>query len=152
MPANVESIDTQQTAPQAAKIRHRLLAMVYDGLIILFITTVAVMIIQALLVGGQELSPDHILVKLLKPFWFVPGFFYLAYYWRKNGQTPSMKIWKIQLQNQRGNLISWPQALVRYISALLGLGLVLALFNKKRASLQDMISKTSLVSLEDQKK
>jgi len=138
---------TSQAAP--AKIRHRLLAMVYDGLIILFITTVAVMIIQGVLIGGKELSPDHILVKLLKPFWFVPGFFHLGYYWRKNGQTPSMKIWKIQLQNQRGNLVSWPQALIRYISAILGLGLIVALFNTKRASLQDIISKTSIVVTEE---
>lgn len=145
----IVSENDSNSVNQPAKIRHRLLAMVYDGLIILFITTVVVMLIQVVLIGGQELSPEHIMVKLLKPFWFVPGFFYLAYYWRKNGQTPSMKIWKIQLQNQRGNLVSWPQALVRYISALLGVGLLLALFNKKRASLQDIISKTTLVSIEE---
>ncbi len=141
----------QELASQAtpAKIRLRLLAMVYDGLIILFITTVAVMVIQGVLIGGKELAPDHILVKLLKPFWFVPGFFYLAYYWSKNGQTPSMKIWKIQLQNHHGNLVSWPQMLIRYVTALLGLGLFLAFFNKKRASLQDLLSQTRIVSVEE---
>lgn len=141
--------ESNQEAVAVAKIRHRLLAMVYDGLIIMFITTVAVLIIQGVLIGGQELAPDHWLNKILKPFWFVPGFFYLSYYWRKNGQTPSMKIWKIQLQNQRGNLVSWPQALIRYITAIMGLGLVLALFNKKRLSLQDLLSKTTIVMAEE---
>ncbi len=142
--ASEVTIDSNAVEP--AKIRLRILAMVYDGLIILFLTTVIVLLIQALLIGGKEIPPEHILNKILKPFWFIPGFFYLAYYWRKGGQTPSMKIWKIKLLNQEGQLVSWPQALIRYITAILGLGLIFALFNKKRQSLQDLISKTSLVA------
>ena len=134
---------------QPALLRSRLLAMVYDGLIILFMTTIIVFIIEIIFIGGDTLPTDHILNKLLKPFWFVPGFFYLAYYWRKNGQTPSMKVWKIKLVNQQGQLVSWPQALIRYVTAILGLGLIWALFNKKRASLQDLLSKTSLVKAQD---
>ncbi len=139
-------VTVDSNAVEPAKIRLRILAMVYDGLIILFLTTVIVLLIQALLIGGKEIPPEHILNKILKPFWFIPGFFYLAYYWRKSGQTPSMKIWKIKLLNQEGQLVSWPQALIRYITAILGLGLIFALFNKKRQSLQDLISKTSLVA------
>ena len=134
---------------QPALLRSRLLAMVYDGLIILFMTTLIIFIIELVLIGGDTLPTDHILNKILKPFWFVPGFFYLAYYWRKNGQTPSMKVWKIKLVNQQGQLVSWPQALIRYVTAILGLGLIWALFNKKRASLQDLLSKTSLIKAQD---
>jgi len=131
---------------EPAKIKLRVLAMVYDGLIILFLTTLIVFIIEIAIIGGEVLPQDHFLNKILKPFWFVPGFFYLAYYWRKDGQTPSMKIWKIKLLNQQDQLVTWPQALIRYISAILGLGLFFALFNRKRASLQDIISQTRLVS------
>jgi len=133
---------------EPAKIKLRVLAMVYDGLIILFLTTLIVFIIEIAIIGGEVLPQDHFLNKILKPFWFVPGFFYLAYYWRKDGQTPSMKIWKIKLLNQQDQLVTWPQALIRYISAILGLGLFFALFNRKRASLQDIISQTRLVSTE----
>jgi len=133
---------------EPAKIKLRVLAMVYDGLIILFLTTLIVFIIEITIIGGEVLPQDHFLNKILKPFWFVPGFFYLAYYWRKDGQTPSMKIWKIKLLNQQDQLVTWPQALIRYISAILGLGLFFALFNRKRASLQDIISQTRLVSTE----
>ena len=144
----------ESTAPltpsnEPAKLRTRILAMVYDGLIILFITTIAVVVIQGVLVGSQELPPEHILIKLLKPFWFVPGFFYLGYYWTKSGQTPSMKIWKIKLVNKQGQLVSWPSAFLRYVTAFMGLGIILALFNKKRFSLQDLLSKTSIVKTVD---
>ncbi len=137
--------NTRSNPDQPALLRSRLLAMTYDGLIILFLTTLIVFIIELVIIGGDVLPKDHILNKLLKPFWFVPGFFYLAYYWRKNGQTPSMKVWKIKLVNQQGDLVSWPQALIRYVTAIIGLGLLWALFNKKRASLQDLLSQTSLV-------
>ena len=138
-------LPSSKVLSEPAKLRSRILAMVYDGLIILFITTITVLVIQGLLIGGQEIPPDHILNKILKPFWFVPGFFYLAYYWRKGGQTPSMKIWKIKLVNQQGTLVSWPQALLRYVTSVLGLGLIWALFNKKRFTLQDVLSNTLLV-------
>ena len=145
---SAENIVTPAQATPA-KIRLRFLAMVYDGLIILFLTTLIVFIIEVVLIGDEVLPTDHILNRILKPFWFVPGFFYLWYYWRKSGQTPSMKVWKIKLVDQQGQLISWPQALIRYVTAFVGLGLFFAFFNKKRASIQDIFSKTTLVSTED---
>lgn len=143
-----DALTESNTPTEPAKLRMRLLAMVYDGLIILFITTLIIFTIEIFLFGDETLPTDHILNKILKPFWFVPGFFYLAYYWRKNGQTPSMKIWKIKLVNNKGQLVSWPQALIRYVTAIVGLGLIWALLNKKRASLQDVLSNTSLVKTE----
>ena len=143
---NGTSDQVPSTEQTPAKIRLRFLAMIYDGLIILFLTTLIVFIIEIVLIGDEVLPTDHILNQILKPFWFIPGFFYLTYYWRKSGQTPSMKVWKIKLVNQQGQGISWSQALIRYLSALLGCGLLWALFNKKRASLQDVFSKTTLIS------
>ena len=130
-----------------ASIRSRILSMVYDGLIILFITTVLVVIIELVLVGDSTVDPESALNKSLKVFWFIPGFFYLAYYWTKNGQTPSMSVWKIKLVNQQGDTISGFQALIRYVTALLGLGIFWVIFNRKRRSLQDVLSNTSLVTI-----
>ena len=147
--SNTDSKTESMPSHEPAKLRSRILAMVYDALIILFITTIAVIVIQGVLVGSRELPADHILIMLLKPFWFVPGFFYLGYHWTKCGQTPSMKIWKIKLLNQQGQLLSWPNALLRYLTAFMGLGIILALFNKRRLSLQDILSKTSVVKTAD---
>lgn len=133
---------------QPATLRARILAMCYDGLIIIFVTTAVVLLVQLILVGGKEIPPDHILTKILKPLWFVPGFLYLGYYWTKDGQTPSMKIWKIKLVNQQDQTITWTQALFRYFTAVIGLGLVWALFNKKRRAFQDIMSKTYIIKTE----
>jgi len=59
-----------------------------------------------------------------------------------------MKVWKIKLVNQQGKQVkkvTWLQALLRYISACLGLGILFVLFNKNRASLQDLVSGTIIV-------
>lgn len=142
--------NTQENTPntknaESASFKSRLLAIVYDGLIILFLSTVVVLIIQLILIGDNEIPADHILNKILKPVWFVPGFFYLAYYWTKCGQTPSMKVWNIKVVNKQGLLISWPQALLRYAFALLGIGLIWMLFNKNRLALQDVGSNSYLI-------
>ncbi len=132
---------------EPAKFRLRLLAIVYDFLIIIFITTVLVVVIELALVGGDTIQPDSILNKFLKVFWFIPGFFYLGYYWTKSGQTPSMKVWKIKVVNKEGLTISWSQALMRYVFALLGIGLFWMIFNKSRFALQDVISNTYLIKV-----
>ena len=105
-------------------------------------------IIELVLVGDSTVDPESALNKSLKVFWFIPGFFYLAYYWTKNGQTPSMSVWKIKLVNQQGDTISGFQALIRYVTALLGLGIFWVIFNRKRKSLQDVLSNTSLVTID----
>lgn len=147
-PQQNQQIAEAKNFAQPAKLRLRLLAITYDSLIILFISTLSVVLIQLLLVGDRHIPAEHILNKILKPFWFVPGFLYLGYYWTRFGQTPSMKIWKIKLVNRQGLLISWSQALRRYVFALLGLGLIWALFNKRRLTLQDVLSHTSLIKID----
>ena len=146
--ANIES-ESQIHRPLIASITSRILAMIYDGLIILLITSVTIFLIQLIFIGGEPLPTDHILNTLLKPIWFVPGFFYLSYYWRNSGQTPSMRIWKIKLIGKQNNRVSWLQALVRYTSALMGLGLIWSLFNKEKISFQDFMSRTLLIQHEN---
>ena len=144
-----EAVQTEQPSPEYASIRSRLIAMIYDGLIILFITTAAVILIQLVFVGDRELPPEHIMNKILKPFWFVPGYLYLAYHWTKSGQTPSMRVWKLKLVDQQGQKLGWLQSLNRYISSVLGLGLLWTLMNKERFSLQDILSKSNIVKTSD---
>ena len=136
-----------QEVAEPAKFRLRMLAIVYDFLIIIFITTVLVVVIELALVGGETIDPNGLLNKFLKVFWFIPGFFYLGYYWTKSGQTPSMKIWKIKLVNKHGLPINWLESLIRYAFALLGLGLFWILFNKNRSALQDVVSNTYLIKV-----
>ena len=59
-----------------------------------------------------------------------------------------MRAWRLKVQTRDGKLISWSQAVIRSVTALLGLGnlVVLVDFKNKRA-LQDYLSKTEVVAL-----
>jgi uncharacterized RDD family membrane protein YckC len=60
---------------------------------------------------------------------------FFGYFWTKSGQTIGMRAWRLKVQTRNGQLISWPQAIIRSVSALLGLGnlLILADLKNKKA-------------------
>ena len=76
------------------------------------------------------------------------GLVFFGYFWTKSGQTIGMRAWRLKVQTHQGNLISWPQAIIRSISALLGLGNLVVLVDfKNKKALQDYLSKTEVVTL-----
>lgn len=148
-----------------APLRARLLAIAYDALIVFLLVIVVSTIVQQILIhsGAVQLEQipiskdEHIMAipmgsfanKAIKSLWFFLSFFYFGYYWTKRGQTPGMKVWKIKVINpQQQSAFSWTQALLRYVAALFGLGLLLIPFNSRRLALQDMFSQSLLVSVE----
>ena len=73
---------------------------------------------------------------------------FFGYFWTKSGQTIGMRAWRLKVQTNEGCLISWPQSIVRSLSALLGLGNLVVLIDfKNKKALQDYISKTEVVTL-----
>lgn len=138
-----------------------MLAIAYDVLIIFLITVTISLITQQLIIqsGLIELEQvpisqtesvfvipaDSISNLILKNLWLILSFIYFGYFWTKSGQTPGMKVWKVKVINPEGGLISWLQALKRYVAAFFGLGLLFVMFNQDRLALQDMYSGTSLV-------
>lgn len=146
-------------APRAGLIR-RLAAMMYDWLILaaLWMAAMALaLLLVALLnsVGVISLAnyTDHadfiaqhkIWFQLYSVFWF---FWFYLYFWYKGGQTLGMRAWRLFLVQQDGDAISFKQALVRAITALLGLGnFWLWLRWGKGLALQDQLSNTQVVVL-----
>ena len=144
-----------------ATLGKRLLAILYDVLIVFLITVVVSLISQQIIIqsGLIELEQvpistsesvfviptDSIANLILKSLWILLSFVYFAYFWTKKGQTPGMKVWKVKVVNHDGTLISWVQALFRYLTAFFGLGLLWSLFNKKRCATQDILSKSVLI-------
>ena len=73
---------------------------------------------------------------------------FFGYFWTKSGQTIGMRAWRLKVQTSEGNLISWPQSIVRSLSALLGLGNLVVLIDfKNKKALQDYVSKTEAITL-----
>jgi len=149
---------------QRATLGKRLLAIIYDALIIFFIIFVLTILIQIIVIQSGLIMLEQVPINadgdmvdviplespvnlLIKSLWTIVSFFYLAYYWIKRGQTPGMKVWKIKLIANDGQLISWKQALYRYVFSLFGLGLLWILFDKSRLALQDRLSGSQLINV-----
>ncbi|MEM7151070.1 MAG: RDD family protein [Pseudomonadota bacterium] len=141
----------------------RFASLVYDTLAIIAFAMLTVVLylfaIQGLisldviaLNGAEDVSAriqDSLLLSGIRSLLLVlVGLVFFGYFWTKSGQTIGMRAWRLKVQTHQGNLISWPQAIIRSISALLGLGNLVVLVDfKNKKALQDYLSKTEVVTL-----
>ena len=141
----------------------RFASLVYDTLAIIAFAMLAVVLylfaIQGLisldviaLNGAEDVSAriqDSLLLSGIRSSLLVlVGLVFFGYFLTKSGQTIGMRAWRLKVQTSQGSLISWPQAIIRSISALLGLGNLMVLVDfKNKKALQDYLSKTEVVTL-----
>jgi len=166
MPENL----TSATLP--CPLWRRLLALVYDLLIVVAIMMVAVMIGLGLTHGQLVDAEGH-----LQALWFPPfeGALIAAYFitsWLRGGQTIGMRPWHIRVTRTDGGTPSLQQAVVRVLAAAapmlllmmepqLGLHTTLwallliwagwfavALFNPRRRALHDFAAHTEIRRLD----
>ncbi|MEY2168097.1 MULTISPECIES: RDD family protein [unclassified Rhodanobacter] len=147
----------------------RLVALVYDLLIVVAIVMVVGLLCQ-LATGGRLIETGaHAVV----PLWYqwLQGVVVAAYFvasWRRGGQTLGMRPWRIRVSRDDGGTISLQQAVVRVLVAaapmlllalepVLGLHatlwtvlgawalwFVVALFDPRRRALHDLAADTEL--------
>ena len=70
--------------------------------------------------------------------------------WTHGGQTIGMRAWKIRVVTNDGYQLNWQQAFFRFISAFfsllaVGVGFLIALFDKEKLGWHDRFSRTRLV-------
>jgi uncharacterized RDD family membrane protein YckC len=126
----------------------RLLAMLYDAVILLGLLMLAAAI--ALPFGGANKIALH-------DFWFTLWllfvcFVYLAVCWRYGGMTIGMRAWRLRLICDNERIISWPLCLLRFIVGLVslaafGLGIFWALFDSKNRGWHDLAARTLLIRM-----
>ncbi|RJE76694.1 hypothetical protein CWB96_16095 [Pseudoalteromonas citrea] len=148
--------------PKAGLLR-RLASLMYDGLVVIafaMLTTIMYLFfIQSLISFGvlslgkyEDVSAliqgSSLLYGLRAILLVLVSVLFFSYFWTKSGQTIGMRAWRLKVQTPDGALLSWPKAMLRSLTAVLGLGnlLVLIDFKQKRA-LQDMICGTEVVFL-----
>ena len=112
MPANLVTTDLP------CPLWRRLLALVYDLLIVVAIVMVVGLLCQ-LATGGQLI---HIDGKAVVPIWYqaLQALVVLAYFissWRRGGQTVGMRPWRIQVTRDDGGTPSLQQVLIRALIA-----------------------------------
>ena len=144
--------------PTAGLIR-RLMAMVYDGLLLLGVAFAYGVVIWGLrkLAGDDTMEPLHGLAATLElaGLWLVLSGYYVLC-WLKRGQTLGMKSWRLCLQSTEGGAIrpatAWLRTLLAVVSALpAALGYLWVLLDRRGGCWHDRWSRTRVVVLPKQK-
>ncbi len=136
----------KQVALELAGVWPRIMALVYESLIvaaILFLATaVAMLFTQKAIAPGTIWFEAYLLAVLAS---------YFCYCWLRSGQTAGMFAWRILLTDVGGKRVKLATALLRFfVATLLGfglLGLLWALFDIDRVALQDRLTRTRVLRL-----
>lgn len=129
-PADTTGMDTLTTAngqPAIAKPTTRLVAIIYDGMLILALlflvgTVLSVIGTLTLLPVGttsqeaQEL-PNWYQNLVLTPSFVLTLVGFYGVFWRRAGQTLGMQTWRLKTVTTNGKLLTWGQSFLRILSA-----------------------------------
>jgi len=143
-----------------AFLTRRLAALLYDTLVsiaLMMCVTGLYMITHNLVIGAEQYQAITDAGKtthdpLLSSILFISLFSFFAYFWTKNGQTLGMQAWHLRIQNSNHTHISLPQALLRFLIAIIsigtgGLGYLWMLIDKKDRTWQCILSETEIVRI-----
>ncbi|MFC3150184.1 RDD family protein [Litoribrevibacter euphylliae] len=135
-----------QAIDPSAGIMRRLIAMVYDLLVVLGLLFFVLAIVTG--INGMEAVEGPAFQSLI--FLVIFGFF--AIFWTYGGQTAGMKAWRLRVETLDGRPITLQQSLVRFLAAILsaaclGLGYAWLFFDKDKVTWHEKISGTRTVVL-----
>lgn len=137
----------------------RIAALVYDwfllGGVLMIAQFMLVTVIAGLAYGGWiDLTPyggevsRYLQGKRLATLWlmlWIIGFY--SFFWCYAGQTLGMKAWRLRVQNVGGGRLRPMQAILRALSAILGLGNLAVLLTRERLAWQDKVADCEVVVL-----
>lgn len=135
-----------------ASLFKRLAAIGYDLFLLVALLFIATAVILPLN-QGEAISSDSNFFTVYLIYLFIVSFLFFGWFWTHGGQTLGMKTWHIQLVSTNNQAVTWQQALIRYLVAiiswaLIGLGFVWSLLNVKKATWHDILSNTILIDIE----
>lgn len=114
----------------SAPLWRRLMAMLYDSLLLVAVILFYVALhlgIKILLLGSEYLQLLHSAPAgsttdpLLFPGVLASIYLFFFSFWRRNGQTLGMQVWRIRVQQSNGTMITARQTLLRLLIAPLSL-------------------------------
>ncbi len=139
-----DSAHIEPTHPPC-RLHRRLLAMLYDGLLLVGIWMIAAVAVVVPTNQGVGPQTTWFQLYLLAVTWL-----YFAVSWKK-GCTLGMKAWHLRIESTaHERAIGWPTTVIRFVVAVaslgsFGLGFWWSLFHPKKATWHDLASKTRLV-------
>ena len=157
------SANSGQAASQSAREtvvvmgfnRRLLAAVVIDGLLVMFLTFILVFTVTIIAMIGSpyESSEDMNFNAALAVTGIIVSMGYYVGFWAKSGQTVGKDLMGIKLVRHDGQPPGWAWAFVRYIGyiisgAVLSLGFMWILIDKKRQGWHDKIAGTYAMDVE----
>ena len=133
---------------RGAALRFRLLAMLYDSLIIVGIWIFTIVLLVTIL--GREVLGAWVQSLLL-----IELFAFFAFFWMHRGQTIGMLAWRLRIESSQPFTLRL--ALLRFIGALLsfatlGLGYVWIWVDSRDRSFSDLLSNSRVIRYPSQKR
>jgi len=133
------------TSLTTAGLLRRFAAMFYDAFLIVAIWMISTMILVATVTDGSVAGGIG-----FQLFLYIEIALFYIYFWRANGQTLGMQVWRIKLIDDDGNPPALADCVLRFLCATLsvaagGLGFAWVLINKERLTWHDMASNSKVV-------
>jgi len=130
-----------------ASILRRLMAMIYDTLLLFSVLLLATGLAELVTQGSL-----HYHNPFFRTWLFLVCFLFYAWFWTHGGQTLGMRTWRLRLQRLDGKPVTLWQALLRFLSAipslaLLGLGMFWMLIDRNKMTWHDRFSESVIVQL-----
>jgi len=125
-------------------LRH-LAAILYDLFLLIAVLFVATALILPLNAGLAFTSQQVAYPVYL----FIVSFLFYGWFWTHGGQTLGLRAWNLKVLTFNQQTLSWKQAFLRFISAILswsvcGLGFIWILIDKNQRSWHDYLSGTTV--------
>ena len=139
-------MDSSSTERRLARLRTRLLSLVYEALVLTALLLVSTAIFTAIFGDSRE-EPLHVVLQVYLAS--VAGAFYI-WSWTGGRRTLPMRTWRMRLIDEGGQAPSTRRALLRYLFALAGyllcgVSLIWTLIDREQLFLHDRLAGTRLV-------
>jgi uncharacterized RDD family membrane protein YckC len=136
-----------RTDLRPARLRTRLLALVYEALILAALLLIATGIFTAL-AGDSRAEPQRSVLRLVL---VATAGVYFVWSWTGGRRTLPMRTWRVRIVDLCGRPPNVRAAVIRYVLALVGIalggiGLLWALVDRDRQFLHDRIAGTRLIA------
>lgn len=137
--------NTLQRPVSAPGLLRHLAAIVYDLFLLaalLFTATALILPLNA----GLAFTAQQIIYPI---YLLIISFLFYGWFWTHGGQTLGLRTWNLKVLTFNRESMSWKQALLRFITAIMscgffGLGFLWVLIDKNQRSWHDHLSKTAI--------
>ena len=132
---------------EPAGLIRRLAAILYDMLVLIAVLLVAAVPFDLIARGAPTSEAGRYLFQF---YLLVVSFLFFGWFWVHGGQTLGMRAWRLRVVNRAGGAVSWRQALLRFLAAMLswipfGAGYLWVVVDRGRCAWHDRLSGTRMI-------